>query len=387
MSPGSLIFISGVAGLLSCLTGIAFLWTIRGIGSLAVDESQREARPRIDVIIPARNEQDDLEETVRGLLAQEDVDLRIFIVNDHSTDNTAAIADRLVADDDRVAVIHDPPLKPGWFGKVNAMQQASELVSAPDLLFCDADSQLRPRCLISAWHERERLKADLISLCPLWVCESFWENALLPHCLLTGTVQFMPPSVNDDASNAAAAAGAFILVRRDVFVAINGFDAVKTEMLDDLEFAKHVKRSGYRTRFKLAPNLISVRLFKDNAGAFWGLTKNVLGAVKIKWMAIPAMLLPIFFYWVPLFCVVWGVVNTHWPMFVAGLATYLVQLWTTWLSTRICRIRWSKAVFFPAAALPVICCFSSALFHWWCRGAVYWRGRVVSVDSQASGSA
>ena len=366
-----------LAALSAVIFGVVYVRTIRRIGFLAPVRDSAD-RPCIDVIVPARNEAADLESTVHGLLAQEDVDLNILIVNDHSSDATPAIADRLAAEGSRVSVLHNPALQPGWFGKVNAMQQGANLATAPDVLFCDADSKMEPRCLITAWRDREESKAALLSLCPLWVCESFWENALLPHCFVIGTVRFMPPSVNDDRSTHAVAAGAFILLKRDVFQAIGGFEAIKTEMLDDVELARHVKGSGYRTRFRMAPSFLAVRLFKSNSDAFWGLTKNIRGSVRSKLMAFPAVLVPVVFFWSPFVCLGWGLIQQSLPFVAVGLSTYVTQLWMTWLSTRLCRIRWVKAIFFPLSVLPLTCCYVSALYLWWFRGAVSWRGRVIT---------
>ena len=292
---------------------------------------------------------------------------------------------KLAATDSRVSVIHHPPLNDGWFGKTNAMQQGAAIAASQLLVFCDADVMHHPRCFITAWQEMKRTSVDPLSLCPLWICESFWENALLPHCMIAGTVQFMPPSVNDPKSPHAAAAGAFIMIDRHTFASIDGFESVKQEMLDDVEFVRSVKRHGHSVRFMLAPRLLQVRLFKSNRGAFWGLTKNVLGSVNSKWMAVPAMLLPIIFYWVPLLSILVGAWQNRPALILAGIAANVAHIWATWLSMRICEIRWKKAIFYPAAALPIACCYSTALYHWWTDGAVSWRGRVLPVRPQQTG--
>ena len=89
-------------------------------------------------------------------------------------------------------------------------------------------------------------------------------------------------------------------------------------------------------------------MFKSNRDAFWGLTKNILGSVKRISLAFPAMLLPVFVYWIPIATLAIGLWNQSPSMIAAGGITYAIQLYIVWLSTRICRVRWSKAVFFPA---------------------------------------
>ena len=115
------------------------------------------------------------------MLDQQDVDLEIIVVNDHSSDRTGAIADGLAVADPRLRVIHNPELPPGWLGKCNAMQQAAAVATGEMILFTDADIVHSPRCFVTALAEMERRELDFLSLFPLMECVSFWENAILPR--------------------------------------------------------------------------------------------------------------------------------------------------------------------------------------------------------------
>src|SRR5213594_1442193 len=78
---------------------------------------------KLSVIIPARNEEEDLDKALRSVLSQRGVEFEVILVNDHSTDRTGPIADTLAQSDSRLRVVHNPPLPPGWLGKLNAVQQ------------------------------------------------------------------------------------------------------------------------------------------------------------------------------------------------------------------------------------------------------------------------
>jgi glycosyltransferase involved in cell wall biosynthesis len=93
----------------------------------------------ISVIMPARNEEQDIGRAIESIRAQEDVELEMIVVNDHSTDQTGAIADAAALADGRIRVIHNPALPPGWLGKCNAMQQAAALATGEIFLFTDSD--------------------------------------------------------------------------------------------------------------------------------------------------------------------------------------------------------------------------------------------------------
>lgn len=376
----SLIGLSCVSAAMSAALGIVFWWVTHCTPVLKAGVHPLDDEPNISVIIPARNEQDDIEVSLRSVLAQQQVRLEVIVVNDHSTDRTGEIVDSIAQSDERVKVIHNPPLPDGWLGKVNAMQRALDQATKEWLVFSDADVLHQPTCFASAWKAARDHQIDLLSLGPLWICESFWENALLPHCMVAGSIQFFPPSVNRKDSGRGAAAGAFIMTQRRVMEQLDGLAAIKTEMLDDIALGCLVKRHGFNGQFWLAPTLLSVRMFKDNHHAFWGLTKNILGSVKRISLAVPAMFLPVFVYWIPLVTLGIGIRNESGPMIVAGALPYAIQLFIVQLSTRICSIRWAKAIFFPAAVAPIFCCLASALWYRLFRGSIAWRGRVVSVS-------
>jgi glycosyltransferase involved in cell wall biosynthesis len=376
-----LISLSLLAAVLSLALGVGFRHTVRRLGTLSAAPGSDEEHPVVDVVMPARNEEFDLEKAVLSVLAQQSVAIRVIIVNDHSTDGTRQIADSLAARDSRVTVIHDPRLVDGWLGKTNALQHGLAASTAPYVVFADADVIHEPQCFVTALAELRKRQIDFLSLCPRFEFESFWENVILPHAFIAGTLQFAVQNVNNDESPNAAAAGAFMLTRRDVLQRVGELERIKAEVLDDVALARLIKHSGFRTRITFAPELLRVRLFKGNHDAFWGLTKNILTALDHLWLAVPAMFLPVFIYWVPIATVVLGIVRPNNIMIAAGMSAYVIQAGLLLLLLRFCRFRSAKALFFPLAAIPVMCCIGKALYHRWATGAVAWRGRVLPLRS------
>ena len=109
---------------------------------------------KLSVIIPARDEEADIAQSLGSVLNQVGVDLEVIVVNDHSSDRTGRIADTLAASDARLKVIHDPELPPGWLGKCNAMQQAAAAFQEISfflvtLIFCTRRHASRRPC--SRW--------------------------------------------------------------------------------------------------------------------------------------------------------------------------------------------------------------------------------------------
>src|SRR5687767_14839657 len=121
MYDQALITLSILSATISLGLGFGFWYTVRRLGTLPPSFVTADELIAVDVIVPARNEALDLEAAVLSILDQQSIQLRVIVVNDHSTDRTPQIADSLAARDARITVIHDPPLVDGWFGKTNAM--------------------------------------------------------------------------------------------------------------------------------------------------------------------------------------------------------------------------------------------------------------------------
>jgi chlorobactene glucosyltransferase len=342
--------------------------------------------PSLSVIIPARDEEQDLRCSLESVLSQAGVELEVIVVNDHSRDRTGAIADAVASADPRVKVIHDPELPPGWLGKCNAMQQAAARATGELLLFSDADILHQPGCLQTALTELERERLDFLSFFPRMEFVSLWENIVLP-AMVAGLAELVRPGIHDPQSPEAMGAGAFLLVRSAVFRTVGGFEPIKHEIADDVSLARLVKRHGFRVAFHAGPRLIHVRLFKGNRHAFWGMTKNILLAFEGRlWLAPMYLVLPLFVDWMPVYGAIAGLVESNIALFAAATFTYALQYALLWSSRDLFSFHRGKALFFPLVVVPLICCMLRALYLHFCRGAVHWRGRTIRVRDRRSKS-
>ena len=334
---------------------------------------------KVSIIMPARNEAADIGRSIESLLAQQDVELELIIVNDHSTDQTGEIAEAAARADGRVRVIHNPELPPGWLGKCNAMQQAAALAGGNLLLFTDADIIHEPRALATALAELDNLGLDFLSLFPRMDTISLWENIVVPT-FVGGLALLATPGLEDPQSPEALAAGAFLLIRAPVFQAIGGFEPIRGEMADDVELARLVKSKGYRVGFRFAPEFLHVRIYKGDSHAFWAMTKNVLIAINGRlWLAPAVMLLPILAFWTPLYCAFVGLIEADAKLALVGAAGYIIPYASMWTSRRLFPFHPLKALLYPLVAVPVIFCMGRALFLYLVRGEVAWRGRSIRV--------
>jgi glycosyltransferase involved in cell wall biosynthesis len=339
-------------------------------------------RVKLSVVIPARNEEEDIEQALRSVLSQKGVELHVIVVNDHSTDRTGVIVRRLAVEDPRITVVENPPLQTGWLGKQNAMNHGVAIASrfAHELvLFTDADVVHGPESFVTGVAVLQRRGLDFLSFTPRIVCESFWENVFIPLPLFALTTS-NAGGVNNPNSPKAWAAGSFMLIKTDVLRDVGGIASVKSAILDDTELARVVKRSGHRVGYHLGPKLMHVRMFKGNRHAFWGPTKNAIAlGFDHPWMSLPAMALPVLFFWVPIAAVIAGLRTNDAPLVAAGIVQPLASLYGLVRIMPLCRFRWHKAIFFPLIVIPIVCVLAKAFAEQHVRGRHIWRDRVVEL--------
>jgi len=205
--------------------------------------------PRVAVIVPARNEADLIGQTIQSLLAQDyPGPLHIFVVDDQSSDQTAAVVrDAAAEHGERLTIIASVPLPAGWTGKMWALAQGVQQASAfaPDyFLFTDADVVHAPQSVSSMVALAEAGNHDLVSMMVTLRCESFPERALIPAFVFFFFMLYPPAWVNSKKHKTAAAAGGDILVRPAALARIGGIAAIRHELIDDCALAREIKRTG-----------------------------------------------------------------------------------------------------------------------------------------------
>src|SRR5271157_1410279 len=232
---------------------------------------------KLSVIVPARNEEDCLGDCLRSLVSQsEDAwllgrDWEILLVDDHSTDQTHAIA----AGFSGVTVLQAPALGKGWTGKANAVWAGAQAAPGEWLLFTDADTIHSPGHLSVAIVEAERHNVPMLSYSPRQIVTGLWQRALMPLVFSELAVTYPPAQVSDPESHLAAANGQFLLIRRDAYFRIGGHEAVNDAVLEDVELANIVKRRKLGLRFRYAPEAVSTRMYRSFGAMFEGWTKNL----------------------------------------------------------------------------------------------------------------
>lgn len=333
---------------------------------------------KLSVIVPARNEQDCLADCLRSLVAQsEDAwllgrDWEILLVDDHSTDSTRSVAQAIAG----VTILEAPKLDRGWTGKANAVWAGAQAARGEWLLFTDADTVHEPGSASRAIVEAERHHATMLSYSPRQIVRGLWQRTLMPLVFSELAVTYTPAKVNDPGKHIAAANGQFLLIRRDIYFANGGHEAVKDSVLEDVALAQIVKRRKQGLRFRYAPDAVSARMYRSFGAMTEGWTKNLAllfgnSLALAAWRVIDFLLLfglPALLWWT-------YEVSTRRFLWIIVLLLWLRTLWRFYRRVAKSHFPFRDCLLSPLA-LPL---FAVLLYRSWFRHTVLkqvsWKGR------------
>jgi len=330
----------------------------------------------ISAIVPARNEEAVIAACIESLAVQPEIS-EIIAVNDQSSDGTPEILRGLALRIPGLKVVDVPAPPAGWVGKNHAVWVGARQAAGEWLLFTVADAVLQEGAVAKALGLAGEHEASLVSFSPEQVLEKWYEKALIPFVYVRLAQKFSFDQVNDPKSNAAAANGQFLMVRRDAYHTAGGHAAVHEEVLEDVALAKKVKATGARVWFGYSDGAVRVRMYRSFSAMWEGWKKNLFvlmggttGAVfsefesSFPWMIVVVLLIGIKMP-VAMFA---GVVLLLLRQLSYGLALTRNQFPFKYIMYYI------PAVFLYAAALW-------ASHESYAKGKVSWKGREYPVGS------
>ncbi|MDQ5826103.1 MAG: glycosyltransferase family 2 protein [Chloroflexota bacterium] len=343
--------------------------------------------PHVAVLVPARNEEANIEACLVSLLAQDYPSFEVWVYDDASADRTGEIVDRLAArSSGRLRVVHgrtEPPQ--GWLGKANACHQLyaamREQTSPGYVLFTDADVTVLPGALSHAVGAAQQLDAGLLSIFPMQTTGSFAERLAVPILLHWTVYTFLPlPLAHSRRSGPAFAAanGQFMLFRREAYEAFGGHAAVRSEILEDVALARATKRAGYRAVLADGGPLVRTRMYRGSREVWNGYSKNAYAFFGYSPMFLAIGLLALTApYIAPVAFMAVGVLSGDWLLSGVALTQYLLGVGARLLLSFRFGYSALDAFLHPVAIIYVIAIELNSM-RWAITGKSAWKGRSYS---------
>jgi hypothetical protein len=341
-------------------------------------QSNASTGPAISILIPARNEEAGIEASLRAILANDFKCFEVLVLDDASTDRTAAIVEQIAATDARVQLIKSLALPAGWNGKQHACWQLAQIATHDWLMFLDADVRLSNDSLARIAEELRSNPRELLSGFPKQVTGTFWEKLLIPlmHVVLLGYLPLDRMRTSRDPAFGAGC-GQLFVASKSAYFACGGHQSICNSRHDGLKLPRCFRAAGFATDVFDAGDIAHCRMYHSASQVVSGLLKNANeGIAQPKLIAIFTVLLlggqtlPIFAWAHALY---WG-----WPIVptllltIATALSYVPRVVTGWRFGQ----SWVGVVFHPIAVAVFVG------LQWWAfirsvtgLKPVAWRGR------------
>jgi GT2 family glycosyltransferase len=253
------------------LTGVE--WDVDPVGT-----------PKLTVVVPARNEAENIAATLDALLLADYAGLEIVAVDDRSTDDTGRMMDAYAAEySSRLRVIHLEDLPDGWLGKVFAMSVATDRSESEYVLYTDGDVVFSPSILRRAVAYAQDVGADHLVVLPTMLVKARGEGVMLGFFSIFGLWASRLWKVGDpSARRDVIGVGAFNLVRRGALDEIGGWQPQRMAILEDVTLGRRMKAAGMKQRVAFAPGLVLVHWATGGVGLVRGMTKNLFSAFNFS---------------------------------------------------------------------------------------------------------
>jgi len=230
--------------LLSTLPLALLLISLTNYFLIRSPHASSSAHEDVGVLIPLRNEAENIEALVTNLAAQPG-SFHFYLLDDNSEDGTAQLLATHTGYQSRFTVLSGKPLQPGWIGKTWALQQLFDASHEEILISIDADVRLAPNGLNQAVATLTSTGLDFISPYPRQVALTVTERLIQPllqwSWLTTVPLRLAERSARP---SLAVANGQFFVIRRQALAKINGYSLIKNCVIDDIFLARELIKSG-----------------------------------------------------------------------------------------------------------------------------------------------
>lgn len=341
--------------------------------------------PTVLVVMPARNEAEVIEPTLRSLLEQDyPGKFHIVLVDDRSDDGTSQLAQGLAAHHptgSKLTVVTAETRPPGWMGKVWALHTGLQLADqvgeeAEYQYFTDADILHSPGNLRAMMSKAEVEHLDLVSLMVRLHCRHAWEKLLIPPFVYFFQKLYPFSWINDSTSSVAGAAGGCILVRTDTLKRAGGLSAIRGEVIDDCALGKRVKKVGGKVWIGLTDTEHSIRPYDSLAGIWAMVARTAFSQLHYSlWIlgaTVPGLLL---LYVIPPMIVLTYPLHGHTLAGTLAVFTWVLITTTFHPTVRNFNLPTPFSLVLPIAALFYLGMTVDSAYRHWRGWGTQWKGR------------
>ena len=359
----------------------------KDISKFRLSDKIKSDPPLVSILIPARNEEINIEKCIKSFIKQDYPNLEIIVLDDNSTDNTHAIVKKIAEKNKNIKIFSGKPLPQGWLGKNFACYQLSRYAKGDFFFFTDADTHHSQSSVSSSI--AALLESNLDALCPFprEIMVTIHERMVIPFMNFV-ILLFMPLALIRKSKNPlfCTGVGQCLLFRREVYFGMGGHAAIKGKILEDVHITKKTKEMGYSYMIFDGRKIISCRMYKNFRQVFIGYSRILFSAFDYNvFMIAFAVTFFILLFLLPYLFLPAGLFLYHWPREI--LLPLVIQIGIVSLIRTVNALRFKEKlldIFLSPLSMVYIAFISfNSVVQSKLGSGISWKGRIYHAESKS----
>ena len=350
-------------------------------------EKKEHVKPKVSVILPARNEEKFIEKCLNSLVEQDYDNYEIIAINDSSNDSTGDIIKKYSEKFPKVIFVDAKPKPDGWMGKNWACMEGYKMASGDLLLFTDADTTHTNSVISLSVSHLLSLELDALTVIPRMLCLDRITKITLPMISTFLHTRFSALRVNDTSKNTGYFFGSFFIMKKSTYDLVGTHESVKSELVEDGALGKKVKESNFKMRMVRGEHLIDAVWARDSF-TLWNALKRLMIPLYLQnaRIAVASFFGVLFLLFMPFpilgYSVIFSSDSSLMLFVISCIASLLVYLGGIFDAVKGLDLKLRYSLFAPVGSLIVVCGFLAGLIQAKSKSAVAWRGRTYHMKGQ-----
>lgn len=355
-------------------------------------ESKEHERPKVSVILPARNEEKFIEKCLDSLLDQDYDNYEIIAIDDSSEDATGKIIQEYAKKNRKVVYVSAKPKPQGWMGKNWACMEGYKKATGELLLFTDSDTTHSKNIISLAVSHLLSLNLDALTVIPKMICRDVWTKITLPVLSTFLHTRFSALRVNDSSKKTGYFFGSFYIIKRSTYESVGTHEGVRHEIIEDGALGKKVKESGYKMRMVRGDHLLEAVWARDWSTLWNGLKRLMIPLyLQNSKIAIGVFFAVLFLLFMPYILLIYSgtlfeqsqsFAILFWASLVSSTFVYVAGL----VDSKALQIKTRFGLCGPIGSFVVVAGFLCGMLQAKSHKAVTWRGRSYSMKDHLQNS-
>jgi len=356
-------------------------------------EKKECSKPKVSIILPARNEEKFIEKCLNSLLNQDYDNYEIITINDSSTDSTGNIIKEYSKKFPKVISVDAKPKPDGWIGKNWACIEGYKKASGDLLLFTDADTVHTSSVISLAVSHLLSLELDALTVIPRMLCLDKITKITLPMISTFLHTRFSALRVNDTSKGTGYFFGSFFIIKKSTYDSVGTHEGVKGELVEDGALGRKVKESGFKMRMVRGEHLVDAVWARDMP-TLWNALKRLMIPLYLQnaKIAVASFFGVLFLLFMPFPILGYSIIffnstDSFLILFaISCIASILVYIGGILDATKGLDLKIKYSLFAPVGGFIVVSGFLAGLIQSKSKTAISWRGRTYHMKGQVQKS-